>query len=179
MLANTYMDNLIIIIILLLDCSLTKSDFQRGPNLIFREDLISLYENVWGIPRSSKSGSKFAIFVEINLTHLKCVVYLCPVSISMPFCGRFVELSETPHRETSFWITQQNNTEWRRKRHRAQVNNTFEVSQVYFHKDSNLQPLLGDRRIPPTFSYKLIVQYVSYSTSARTRNSRTPKNYEI
>ena len=47
-----------------------------------------------GIHRSFKSGSKLpAIFVKINLTHLKCVVYLRLVPISTPFCGRFVALT--------------------------------------------------------------------------------------
>ena len=76
-------------------------------------------------------------------------------------------------------------TEWRRNRHRTQVNNTFEVSQVYFHKDSTLLPLLDDRGIPRTFSYKLIVHYVlaniTCSTSAvkGTLELLTITNYKL
>ena len=73
-----------------------------------------------GLTVRLKSELLINIFVETNLTYLKCVVYLCPVPISTLFCGRFVELSE------------------------MSVNNTFEVSRVYFHKDNNLLSLLED-----------------------------------
>ena len=59
-------------------------------------------------------------------------------------------------------------TEWRTNRPKTQVNHTFEVSQVYFIKDSNLLPHLEDWRIIHTFFYKLIGPYILANTTYAT-----------
>ena len=58
--------------------------------------------------------------------------------------------------------------EWCKNRQKIQVNHTFDVSQVYLNKDSNLLPHLEDLQIPHTLTAycKLIVPYVLANTTS-------------
>ena len=100
------------------------------------------------------------------------------VLLSSPKRGRGASRFSKTRSRNNIVSDQQNGVE-------KHVNNTFEVSQVYFHKDSNLLALLEDRLIPHTFSYKLIAHFAlantTYSTSVvqRTLELIRITNYKL